>query len=226
MAVPPPSEYRCWSRPDRCRGPLGVHGFTLVELLVVIVIIGVLMALLLPAIQAAREASRRLACASNLREIGVATHLYVSTWEMYPPAWLDIGNGVGLRWFDFLKPYISKGCCVYRCPTDPVQKPYTEDPSITLSYGINLWQIPGYTNRAHYFWRSVRRDDIRRTSGVILFGDCTPGLMYVGDNVTVFSNPVPGVDYRHGGHTFNAVYCDGHVESKTDTVQMDWDAMQ
>ena len=42
---------------------------------------------------------------------------------------------------DFLKPYISKGCSVYRCPSDPEQKPYPYDPEITLSYGINLWRF-------------------------------------------------------------------------------------
>ena len=115
---------------------------------------------------------------------------------------------------------------MYRCPTDPEQKPYANDPEITLSYGINLWRIPGYTDNAHYFWYQVRRDDIHRTSGLILFADCTPGLMYCGNDVTKFGNPVQGVDYRHAGNHFNAVYCDGHAETKTDTVQTDWDAMQ
>jgi prepilin-type N-terminal cleavage/methylation domain-containing protein/prepilin-type processing-associated H-X9-DG protein len=89
-------------------------GFTLVELLVVIAIIGILVALLLPAIQAAREASRRSQCSNNLKQMSLALHNYESSHKLYPPGRMGCDgactpmNGPDTSLFVMMLPYIEQ----------------------------------------------------------------------------------------------------------------------
>jgi prepilin-type N-terminal cleavage/methylation domain-containing protein/prepilin-type processing-associated H-X9-DG protein len=192
-------------------------GFTLVELLVAIAIIGILIGLLIPAVQAARESARGISCSNNLHQIGLASQVFVNTHSKYPNAWIN----AQCRWMDQVKPYMEKNTAAFRCPSDLVQIPCTWDQTIVLSYGINTFN---FKDTDHCFWYPVKIQNVRSTSHVILYGDCTPGKYYCGGGKT-FSDPVPNVDYRHKG-CFNVVFCDGHVETKTETVQADWDAAQ
>ncbi len=98
-----------------CSHRSGRRGFTLVELLVVIAIIGILVGLLLPAVQQIREAARRTQCLNNLKQLGLAAHNYESAYKRFPPGYLgarpipgDYSQNSNTGHLVYLLPYIEQ----------------------------------------------------------------------------------------------------------------------
>jgi prepilin-type N-terminal cleavage/methylation domain-containing protein len=102
-------------------------GFTLVELLVVVLIIALLIAILLPSLAKAREAARRMECASRMRQIGLAMFQYEKAYQLMPNAqwnaWKELGEYLGLRTYsqrfvDSTNTGRAAGTEIFRCPSD------------------------------------------------------------------------------------------------------------
>ncbi len=208
-------------------------GFTLVELLVVLAIIGLLASMAMPVYSRARESARQARCLSNLRQLGLALTMYVQDWGAYPlHSHRELGNP-GWRWMPMLLTYTT-GRELHRCPSG--------DPDIALTspkqvYGYNYQYLgngrdPWGVGRPALL---VRDGMIANPSATIAIADSRGLARYLGtpdEQVggyaldPPFPSPSYGLFYgrtadpadralpaaRHGGRV-NVAFCDGHARS-------------
>jgi prepilin-type N-terminal cleavage/methylation domain-containing protein len=111
-------------------------GFTLIELLVVIAIIGLLVGLLLPAVQAVREAANRTACANNLKQIGLACRLYEEDRGCLPPSFVV---EQGASWMVLIMPYLEQDNLMKRWD---LSKTYYEQSDVARLTPLKLYFCP------------------------------------------------------------------------------------
>ncbi len=158
------------------------RAFTLVEILVVIAIIGVLVALLLPAVQSSREASRRLQCTNNLKQIGLALLNYESNHKLFPPGYVSDfdsnGNdtGPGWGWAAMILPQMEESA-IYRVI-------HFDLPIEDASNGVRVASIPSYLCPSEDFrqvWQANTTGgtaicEVAESNYVAVFGTTEPGV--------------------------------------------------
>jgi prepilin-type N-terminal cleavage/methylation domain-containing protein/prepilin-type processing-associated H-X9-DG protein len=167
----------------------GQRAFTLVELLVVIAIIGVLVGLLLPAVQAARETARRMQCSNNLKQVGLALHNYHDSRNAFPPGYIsDVDStgseiGPGWGWASMVLPQLEQAPLFERINfAFPIENP--------INSSVRVQSIPTLlcpSDPAPSLWMTTRRS---LSTGVALGEICeVASANYVG----VFGTSEPGV---------------------------------
>src|SRR5262245_14059080 len=169
--------------------PRRTPGFTLIELLVVIAIIGVLVSLILPAVQQAREAARRSQCKNNLKQIGLALHNYQESFLRFPPGYVSLfdagGNdtGPGWGWGAMILPQLEQENLQNTIDfKQPIEAAANAAPRIAP---LTVYLCP--SDSVKPTWPAVTRDPLGNPTGTI----CDVSSA---DYVAVFGITEPGID--------------------------------
>jgi len=204
-------------------------GFTLIELLVVIAIIAILAAILFPVFARAREKARQSSCQSNLKQIGLAVHMYAQDYdETLPRGYTDLRpltiSGGYIHTPEALHPYINNAQ-VWQCPSERID--YAGfDYGIRCTYGYNQSQFEVQSIR---FDHSLPLAEVQDPAGTIMWiddtnmwaGPYTPIVPTTYDPNAGVPTAVTRAEPRHN-EMFNICFVDGHVKSQSTTYYREW----